>query len=211
MKSYGALLGDWRFLAFWGGFTISVAGDATTRVALTWHVLSETGSPEAIGVLGALFTAPVLVGGLLAGWLLDRFDRRRILIIDAVVRAVAVASLPAVDLLGLGDLGLGGLGFGGLWHAYAIAAIHGLAMMIPLAGVPSILPTMVRGEHLSAANALEVLSYTASGAVGAMAAGFLIPVAGREAVIAAAGATILVVAATGAMVTPLRDARASRL
>jgi MFS family permease len=69
------VLQDRRFLAFWVGFTISATGDAMTRVALVWYVLGATRSSEALGWLAFCSTAPVIVGGLVAGWLLDRFER----------------------------------------------------------------------------------------------------------------------------------------
>jgi hypothetical protein len=43
VTAYLTLLSDRRFLAFWGGFTISATGDAMTRVALVWYVLDKTG------------------------------------------------------------------------------------------------------------------------------------------------------------------------
>ena len=52
--------------------------------------------------------------------------------------------------------------------------VHGFLMMIPLAGVPSILPSIVPTERLGTANALEILSYTMSAMIGAPIAGLLI-------------------------------------
>lgn len=164
MNSYLALLSDRRFLCFWGGFTISVAGDAMTRVALVWYVLDRTGSSAALGLLTFCSFAPIVVGGLVAGWVLDRFDRRGVMIVDSVVRGLAVLSIPlaeAADILTLP-------------HIYAVATVHGFLMMIPLAGVPTILPSIVPAERLGTANALETLGYTMSGMIGAPAAGLLV-------------------------------------
>jgi MFS family permease len=164
MKAYLSLLSDYRFLAFWGGFTISAMGDAMTRVALTWYVLEKTGSSEALGLLAFCSTAPVVVGGLVAGWALDRFDRRTLLILDSVFRGTVVASVPMAQELGVLTLP----------HIYIVALVHGFLMMIPLAGVPSILPSIVPAERLGTANALEILSYTMSGMIGAPLAGILV-------------------------------------
>jgi len=46
--------------------------------------------------------------------------------------------------------------------------------MIPLAGVPSLLPALVDGDDLNAANALETIGYTAGGVLGPPIAGLLI-------------------------------------
>lgn len=173
MTAYGALLLDRRFLAFWGGFTVSAVGDATTRVALVWYVLDRTGSSESVGLLTFCFAAPVVVGGLLSGWVLDRFDRRSVLMADSVLRGVAILSVPLAEAAG--SLGLA--------HVYAVAALHGLLMMIPLAGVPSILPSLVAPERLGAANALESLSYSMSAMIGAPLAGLLVARIGAPAVL----------------------------
>lgn len=164
MSGYFSLLSNRRFLAFWSGFTISATGDAMTRVALVWYVLGKTGSSEALGLLTFCSTAPVILGGLVAGWVLDRFDRRTVLIADSTFRALVVMSVPVADAVGLLTLP----------HVYAVALVHGFLMMIPLAGVPAILPSLVPAERLGAANALEILGYTISAMMGAPIAGLLI-------------------------------------
>lgn len=173
MNGYLGLLSDRRFLAFWGGFTISAIGDATTRVAMVWYVLDRTGSSAAIGLLTFCFAAPVVVGGLVAGWVLDRFDRRGVLIADCLLRGLAILSVPLAEAAGALTLP----------HVYAVAALHGFLMMIPLAGVPSILPSLVPAERLGTANALESLSYSMSMMIGAPLAGLLVARLGAPAVL----------------------------
>jgi MFS family permease len=154
-----------NFRRFWVGFTLSVTGDALTRVALTWLVYDLTGSATALGWLLVCFTGPIVVGGLLAGWLLDRFDRRRVMLVDNLVRGAAMALIPL--LAATGTLAL--------WHVYAVAAVYGLLMMISLAGGPSLVPDLVAPELLPTANALEMLSFTLGGVIGPIIAGLLIP------------------------------------
>ncbi|HEX9925155.1 MAG TPA: MFS transporter, partial [Anaerolineae bacterium] len=152
------------FRRFWVGFTLSVLGDTMTRVALTWFVYETTGSARALGWLTLFYTGPVIVGGLLAGWLLDRFERRTVMLIDSLVRGGGVILIPglyAMDQLAL-------------WHIYAVAGLHGLLMMISLAGGPSLVPALVPKQHLATANALETLSFTLGGVIGPPVAGFLI-------------------------------------
>jgi len=61
-----------------------------------------------------------------------------------------------------------------LWYVFLVAGLFGFLMMIPLAGVPSLLPALVDGDDLNAANALETIGYTAGGVVGPPLAGLLI-------------------------------------
>src|SRR5262249_58160192 len=78
-ERYGQIFRHRSFRLFWGGFTFSVLGDTMSRVALTWFVYETTRSAEALGWLMLCYTGPVVVGGLVAGPLLDRFDRRAVM------------------------------------------------------------------------------------------------------------------------------------
>ncbi|MDP6707169.1 MAG: MFS transporter [Alphaproteobacteria bacterium] len=184
MGRYLALFRNRPFFFFWLGFSLSVTGDSMTQVALVWHVYSRTGSPEAVGLLNFLFIAPVVVGGILAGWLLDRFERKSVLVIDSLAKAMIVSLIPLLDALGLSEL----------WHAYGVAATFGLLMMVPLAGVPAIIPSLVENEQLQTANALEIVSYTLSGVIGAPIAGVLIGMIGSANVLLVDGASYLLFA-----------------
>src|SRR5260221_11379310 len=137
---------------FGSRYTISALGGAMTRVALIRLVLQTTPSPAAVGILLLCYTGPVLVGGLLAGVLLDRFDRGRAMVVDNSVRGLAIGSIPVLQALGHLSL----------WHLYVVAGIYGFLYMISLAGTPALIPSLVSEEHLSAANALETLCYTVS-------------------------------------------------
>ena len=136
LTNYRLIFQQRSFRLFWLGFTFSVLGDALTRIALTWYVYERTKSAEALGWLAFWYTAPVVVGGLAAGWLLDRFDRRKVMVVDNVIRGIAVACLPMLHALGLLAM----------WHVYVVAGIYGLLMMIALAGSPSLIPSLVKAD-----------------------------------------------------------------
>jgi MFS family permease len=115
-------------------------------------------------VLGICYTAPVLLGGLAVGPLLDRFDKRMVLIADCLLRAIAVASVPLA----------GAVGSVPEWLPFVVAAIYGLLKMIPLAGFPASIPQLVDDADLDSANALESLSFSVAGVAGPATAGLLI-------------------------------------
>lgn len=166
INRYQQIFQSKSFRRFWPGYTLSMVGDSMTRVALTWYVLQVTGSARAVGLLTLVNLGPVAVGGLMAGVLLDRFGRRRVMLIDSLVRGLVVASVPlayAFDSLAL-------------WHVYVVAGVYGLLMMITAAGGPSLVPSLVRDEHLSTANALEMVGFTLSNVLGPPIAGLLIDV-----------------------------------
>lgn len=173
LAGYRRIFGIPAFRLFWLGFALSAFGDAMTRVVLTWFVYEETGSGSALGYLMLAYTGPILIGGLLAGWLLDRFDRRRVMLVDNAIRGAAVALVPLLHALGRLEL----------WHIYAVAAVYGLLMMISLAGGPSLIPSIVPAHQLAAANALEMLGWTIGGIGGPALAGVLIGVIGATNVV----------------------------
>lgn len=164
MDNYRQIFKYSSFRSFWIGYSLSILGDTMTRVALTWFVYETTGSAQALGWLTFFYTGPVLIGGIMAGWLLDRFGRQKVMLVDNLLRAGVVICIPL--LYAWGQLAL--------WHVYAAAALYGLLMMIPLAGGPSLVPSLVPPKHLATANALEMLSFTLGGVLGPPLAGFLI-------------------------------------
>lgn len=168
LTHYRLIFQNRSFRLFWVGFTFSVLGDALTRIALTWYVYEQTKSAAALGWLAFWYTGPVVVGGLIAGWLLDRFDRRTVMIADNVIRGLAVTLIPLLHALGVLAV----------WHVYVVAAIYGLLMMVALAGSPTLIPSLVGRDALETANALETLSWTLGGVIGPALAGVLISLIG---------------------------------
>jgi MFS family permease len=164
LNSYRDILSNKNFLAFWSGFTISSIGDSLTRVALTWLVFEETKSAQALGLLTIAYTAPILVGGLIAGPLLDHFSPRRVMLADNLIRGLIFSLIPILHFSNRLEL----------WHIYLFAAAYGFLMMISLAGGPTLIPSFVKQEQLDTANAMEMLSYTISGVIGPPLAGLLI-------------------------------------
>jgi MFS family permease len=152
------------FRRFWLGFTCSELGDAMTRVALTWYVWESTHSAEALGWLALAYTGPVIVGGLVAGAFLDRFDKRKVMLADNVIRGAAIAAIQLLYSLHMLAL----------WQIYLVAAVYGSLMMVSLAGGPALIPALVPRQQLATANALETLTFTLGGVLGPAAAGLLI-------------------------------------
>src|SRR5262249_20904362 len=184
MHIYTALLRNRRFAMVWGGATISTFGDGAAWVALSWTVLRMDGSAGGLGWLVFAYTAPVVIGGLVAGQLLDRFDRRRLLIIDNLVRGGVIAAVPI--LYATGELRIG--------HLYGAAAVYGLLKMFPLAGIPALIPELVEDDELDAANAMESFSFLLGGAAGPAFAGVLLALVAAPYVLAVDAASYLVFA-----------------
>jgi predicted MFS family arabinose efflux permease len=150
------------FRRVWAGATVSAAGDSAGWVALVALALGP--AHASLPLLVALYTAPVAIGGLAAGWALDRFDRRKLMIIDSLVRGAAFTSIPVAELFG--RLGAGQL--------YAVAVVYGLFRIVGLAGFPTLIPSLVPEDQIDQANALEGVSYGFASLVGAGLAGLAV-------------------------------------
>lgn len=177
MRAYGALLADQRFRRFWLGLLLVMLADEFVRTTLTWEVYRATQSSEAVGLLMVCFTGPIILGGLVAGWLLDRFPRARVMAADATLRTAAMILTAGTIAAAPGEVA----------PLFILAAVQGSLTMVLLAGAPSAIAELITPDHRSAANALEMLGFTAAGTIGPFLAGLL---AGRVGV-----ATALLLAA----------------
>jgi MFS family permease len=93
------------FLVLWSAQLVSTLGSQVSLVAFPLLVLALTGSPAKAGIVGFANTIPALLFYLPAGVLVDRHDRRTVMVAASAIGAGALASLPVA--LALGQLALG--------------------------------------------------------------------------------------------------------
>jgi predicted MFS family arabinose efflux permease len=174
MRRYIQLLRQRDFALLWGGATISAIGDGMSFVALLWLLIERGGTPTDVGWLAAIHTAPVIIGGIATGVILDLFDPRRVLAADNALRGLAMASVPIASALGVLTTA----------HLFVVAGVYGLLFMTSAAGIPSLITRLIRRDDLTTANAMESLSFSLSGLIGPGIAGLLIAIVGAPFVIA---------------------------
>jgi predicted MFS family arabinose efflux permease len=87
------------FTLLWTGLAVSTLGSRISSTAYPLLVLAVTGSAADAGIVGFLQWVPFLLFQLPAGALVDRWDRKRVMVASDVVRLLALLSL-AVALLG---------------------------------------------------------------------------------------------------------------
>ncbi|MHB8595198.1 MAG: MFS transporter [Ktedonobacteraceae bacterium] len=93
----------WRnldYLLLWGGQTISTIGTGVSTIAYPLLVLMVTGSPAQAGFISALRALIYMVLVLPAGALLDRWDRKQVMIICDVGRALSLGSIALAAAFG---------------------------------------------------------------------------------------------------------------
>src|SRR6266550_2353112 len=93
----------WRnrdYVLLWSGQMISSVGTQVSMLAFPLLILAITHSPAQAGLIGALRSLPYALFILPAGALIDRWNRKRVMIICDTGRALALGSIPVALLLG---------------------------------------------------------------------------------------------------------------
>jgi Transmembrane secretion effector len=156
----------WRnrdYLLLWCGQVISAVGSSISELAFPLLVLAVTGSPAQAGIVGALNALPASLFSLPAGVLVDRWNRKRVMLFCEVGRTLSLASIPLA--LALGHLTVYQLCINALLEG-TLAVLFGLAYT-------SSLGRMVPREQLSLAIAQEELLEGTTALCGPSLAGLL--------------------------------------
>ncbi|MET8756369.1 MFS transporter [Lentzea sp. NPDC004782] len=136
--------GIWRnrnFLLLLSGQVVSFVGNQVQDLALPLVVLALTGSPTQAGLMLGLHTAAYLLFGLVAGALVDRWDRKRTMIWCEILRGVLTGTVAValwLDLLGMPQL-------------YAVAILTGILTTLFNSANSAAMPNVVSAEQLPGA------------------------------------------------------------
>lgn len=155
------LLGNRRFAALWASDLISTLGDRVHRVALATLVYQLTGSLTETGIAFVATALPDLLLGLVAGVYVDRWDRRRTLVLCDLLRVPLVVAIPFVANVSLALVYL------------ILFVLNSLSVVFRPAKTATI-PAVVEAADLNAANALSSVSENVSDIVGYPLAGALL-------------------------------------
>jgi MFS family permease len=164
----------WNVLAsrdfglFWSSLLVSAVGSQLTSVAMAWQIYEMTNSPLQLGITGLFRAAPIILFSLTGGWLADRLDRRRLLIVTQIV-----ALLLSLALAVLTDTGRVRV-----WHIYAVAFLSTAVMVFDQPARSAIIPSLVPREHLATAFALNITLRQGALLTGPFIGGVLIAWAG---------------------------------
>lgn len=89
-----------EFVALWVGQTTSALGTSISTLAYPLVVLAATGSPALAGLVGSVLAITTFVVRIPAGLVVDRVDRRRLMLLCDAGRIVAVGSVAAALVAG---------------------------------------------------------------------------------------------------------------
>lgn len=138
-------LGVRDFALLWCGMTVSALGDGIYTVALAWQVYDLSNTPTALSVVGVAWFLPQIAAVLLGGVLADRVDRRRVMILSDVLRAVAIGALGALSVAGKLHL----------WHIWVLVALYGIGNSVFYPAYTALVPQVLPKELLVQAAALR--------------------------------------------------------
>src|SRR2546428_5433548 len=154
------------FWKYWTGQTISNLGSSVTLFALPLLVYKLTGSAINLGISGAADFLPYLLFGLILGAWTDRVDRKRMMIFTDIARAMIVATIPLLAVLGA----LPG------WWIYVVGFVHSTLTICFEAGQFAAIPSLVNQDDLVTANGRIQASYSAAQIAGPLLAGLLVAI-----------------------------------
>ena len=127
----------WRnrdYLLLWLGQAVSSLGTGISQFAFPLLVLALTHSFAAAGFAGALGQLPYLLFSLPAGALVDRWDRKRIMVVCTLGLALCIASIPVALLSGhltVIQLYIVSFLMGTLFVFYELAELAALTQVVP--------------------------------------------------------------------------------
>ncbi len=169
-RSIGRALRHRNYRLFFSGQSISLIGTWLSRVATSWLVYRLTGSALLLGVLGFAGQIPTFVLAPLAGVLVDRWDRYRVLVVTQVLAMVQSALLAGLALAGVINV----------WHVLALSVFQGLINAFDVPARQSMVVQMVEDRD-DLPNAIALNSSMVNGArlIGPAIAGVLIAAVGE--------------------------------
>ena len=152
----------------WFGHLISHAGDAVFMIALPWLMLDITGSKSLTSLVSMSAYLPAVLFGLFAGVVVDRYNRKWIMIYSDILRALLVAVIPLSLIYGfISPLLIGTITFSlSTFSAFFYPARD------------SLIPHIVTAEELPAANSAISVSGQMSHLLGPLFAGIGISIFG---------------------------------
>ncbi len=157
-----------HFRRLWISNVVSLLGDWFNFIALINVIGSLTGSPLALGLIFIAKLLPVAIVSPVAGLIVDRFDRRQLMIVSDLIRAVVVALLVLADYLGSTIL----------VYVLIVAQVVVSAVFQPAQSAS--IPNVTSRAELLTANTLMAASWSVMLAVGAALGGVATAVVGAR-------------------------------
>ncbi|UTR16518.1 MFS transporter [Salipaludibacillus sp. LMS25] len=162
-----------NFLFFFLADIISGFGVGMSTIGANWYLLDETGSTSAVGIMLALNVIAGFLVSPLTGILTDKFNRKGVIQLTFILRAVAIGILTAAFILD---------GFT-LIYIYLFAIINGIGWSIYMSASRSLIQELLPEKDLSKGNSLIEISLQVGMFMAGAASGFIYKFAGFETIL----------------------------
>lgn len=151
-----------NFLPMFIGQVVSLLGSSLVQFALVWYVTKLTGSAAVLATATTAALIPIIFFGPFVGALVDRWNRKRVMIFADLIVALATAALALLFAFDLTQI----------WHIYLILFIRSLAGIFQSPAKTASVSLMVPKQHLvrlgGINQAVNGLTETFSPALGAL-------------------------------------------
>jgi MFS family permease len=156
------------FTIVWLGQIVSVLASAMSQFGLTIWMFEKTGSATALGLMQVFFITPFLLISPIAGVMVDRHNRKMMMMVSDLGAGLATVMILIFQALGI-------LQF---WHLYFTSVIYGLGMAFQWPAYSAAITTLVPKEQYGRANGMMSLIDAGPGVIAPLLAGALLPVIG---------------------------------
>jgi MFS family permease len=159
-----------NYRLFFAGQTVSLVGSWMTRIATSWLVYRLTGSALLLGLVGFAGQIPSFLLSPVAGVLVDRWDRHRLLVVTQILAMLQSAALAGLALAGVINI----------WHVLGLSLFQGLINAFDMPARQAFVVEMVeRREDLPNAIALNSSMVNAARLLGPSIGGVIIAAVGE--------------------------------
>jgi MFS transporter, DHA1 family, staphyloferrin A biosynthesis exporter len=155
-------LRDYRLL--WLGQITTSMGLWMDQTSRSWLIYSLTHSPLELGFVSALRSLPLLLFGVAAGVVADRYSRKAQLIISQLVNAFLNLALATVIITGRVEV----------WHIYLTAVLSGTVQAFQMPARQALIPDLVGPKYLMNAISLNSMAVSISRSLGPAICGIVI-------------------------------------
>ena len=161
------------FLIVWLGQMLSMLGTSMSGFGLTVWAYELTGSATALALVGFFFVTPMLIVSPLAGALVDRSNRKFMMMISDLAAGLATLAILILNSLGVLQI----------WHLYVANAFMGTFQTFQWPAVSAAVATMLPKEQYGRANGMMSLTETAPDILAPILAGALLGVIGLNGIL----------------------------
>lgn len=161
------------FTIVWFGQFVSLLGTGMTRFALTIWAYQETGQATALALVAFFSFAPAVVLSPVAGALVDRWNRKLVMVISDLAAGLSTVAVLILYLTGNLEV----------WHLYVTGFIAGVGEPFQFPAFSAAVSVMVPKEQYGRASGMMSLADSASGIAAPFLAGILIALLGISGVL----------------------------